>query len=84
MNMATAEIFPKRDFSPLIRQMNRAMFVSWVNADLLNRHQNDVDKSIMLFDADKDFAFATRVEMDEEMWDMLLTSTSIRYWSQGL
>lgn len=81
--LAESQIFPK-DLSALHRQMNKSLMVAWINQDLINRAQNDVDRSIILYDADKDFAFATRVELDEDTWQMLIERTPIRYWSKGV
>ena len=68
----------------MLRQVNKSLMVQWINQDLVNRYQNDIDKSTVLYNQDKTFVFATRIELDEDTWQMLTESTPIRYWSKGV
>lgn len=84
MAVADDEINPK-DLPALQRQLNKSLMVQWINADLVNRASNDVDKSYVYYNADYDFEFATHFHVDvEDAWAMLKERTAIRFWSKGV
>ena len=71
------------DLSLLQREMNKSLMVAWINADLLNRASCDVRKSVVLYDADKDFVHAIHDEPDEALCQRLFDNTTVRFWSKG-
>lgn len=68
--------------SLLQRQGNKALMVSWINADLLERAGHDVRTSIVLYDGDYCFVYAVATLPDEFMLAQLRSMTSVRYWSK--
>lgn len=80
----TVEEIDTADLSPLHRQGNRALFISWVNAGLRDRFGLDVLGSVMLYDAEKYFVYAAPELPDAETLRALRAGTTIRYWSRGI
>ena len=72
-------------------ELNRGLMVSWINADLANRADCDIRRSIVLWDQDRVFVMAlgTGVTPDIFRDRVSLVSDSmarmgIRYWSVGI
>lgn len=80
----TVEQIDTAELSPLHRQGNRALFVSWVNAGLLERFGLDVLGSVMLYDEEKYFVYALDYLPDAESMVRLHAGTKVRYWSVGI
>ena len=70
--------------SPLQRQGNKALMVSWINAKLVERAGHDVRKSIVLYDGDYCFVYALAEVPDEFMLTQLRSMTEVRYFSKGI
>lgn len=81
--MADAKLKPT-DIPLMQRTMNRHHMVAWINADLINRASNDIDKSTVFYDQHMEFMFATRIDVTEELWTELITRTAVRFWSAGV
>ena len=71
--------------------LNRGVMVAWINADLVNRADCDVRKSIVLYDADRVFVMALGTSVSpalfRERLDLVVESMSaagIRYYSVGV
>ncbi|OUS97435.1 hypothetical protein [Rhodococcus sp. NCIMB 12038] len=73
---------PKQN--PMQRKINKGLMVAFINADLLNRANLDVRKSIVLYDADGDFRYALSEMPDETILAKLKTEASVAYWSKGI
>jgi hypothetical protein len=72
-------------------ELNRGVMVAWINADLMNRADCDVRKSIVLYDADRVFVMALGTSVTPEIFRdrMPLVADSmaragVRYWSVGI
>lgn len=72
-------------------ELNRGVMVAWINADLMNRADCDVRKSVVLYDESRVFVMAlgTGVTPDIFRERMSLVSDSmaragVRYWSVGI
>jgi hypothetical protein len=80
------------DVLDMLRQtLNRGVMVAWINADLANRADCDVRKSIVLYDADRVFVMALGTSVSpalfRERLDLVVDSMSaygIRYYSVGI
>ncbi len=72
-----------KELSPMLRDANRTLMVAWINADLLNRAQHDVRKSVVLYDEDRMFVHAMDEVPDPELLQRLYDKTTVRYWSVG-
>lgn len=72
------------ELSVLQRDANRALMVAWINADLPHRAWCDVDKSTVLYDADRMFVYALDEVPDEFLLKQLREKTVIRHWSEGV
>jgi hypothetical protein len=66
------------------RQLNKGVMVAWINADLLNRCNNDVRTSIVLYDEAGVFEFAVANMPNENLLQRLYDGTNVRYWSKGI
>lgn len=82
---------PKQDgpLAKVQRDYNRFAMVQWINADLLSRAHHDVDKSIVLYDADGDFLLAItlpdgQAELTIEQRQTIRLNTPVRFYSKGL
>lgn len=73
----------------MLREINRGLFVHWVNADLINRAGCDVRSSIVLYDADGGFmhafpaCFEFRPGTEQDVWEALYEA-GVRTWSRGI
>jgi hypothetical protein len=72
-------------------ELNRGVMVAWINADLMNRADCDIRKSIVLYDADRVFVMALGTSVTPEIFRdrMSLVADSmaragVRYWSVGI
>lgn len=90
----------KTDLSPMVRTVNKGALVSWINADLYNRANHDVRKSIVFLDE----GLVLMLELgpvaavDPALWDQLLAKpdaekqvtidalyqAGARFWVRGL
>lgn len=71
----------------MLRQINHNLMVQWINQDLLNRCENDVRNSTVLYDADKVFVAALPAHVPESaIWTgtTLLRERGIRFYSRGI
>lgn len=75
-----AEIDPT-ELKPMHRELNKSLMVAWINRDLLNRSHHDVRRSVVLYDADKDFVHAMDEVPDEDLLHRLYEATPVRYYS---
>jgi hypothetical protein len=71
--------------------LNRGVMVQWINADLFNRADCDVRKSIVLYDVDRVFVMALSTSVTpalfRERLDLVvdsMTAAGIRYYSVGV
>ena len=77
---------------PLRRSLNKGVMVRWINADLLDRCNNDVRKSIVFYDDAGVFETALTAsqwgqlseELRAEFLAKLYAHTAIRYYSKGI
>lgn len=81
--MTVAEVNVAK-LDPLVRKANKALMVAWINADLLNRAQHDVRKSVVLYDAHGCFVYALKELPDPELLVQLRERSVVRYWSKGI
>jgi hypothetical protein len=75
-------------------ELNRGVMVSWINADLLNRADCDIRRSVVLWDADRDFIMAMGADITPALFRQRLTElpnlvahmygAGVRYWSVGI
>ena len=72
------------DISPMQSEINHGLMVRWINQDIFVRAANDVRKSFVYYDKDKDFVFATVNELSEEGKKALEEASGVRYWSKGI
>ena len=72
------------ELSPLHRDANRRLFISWVNSNLRERFGLDVLGSVMLYDAEKYFLCAMHELPDEGAMRRMRVGTRIRYYSNGI
>lgn len=92
--MATVVELPKRDndlLGNMVRNANKDLMVSWINADLINRAGHDVRKSIVFYDAEGYFETALLPSQWDQLGDKretflerLAGATRIRFWSKGV
>ena len=82
MSRVVEQIDPT-ELGELHRYGNKALMVAWINADLLTRAHHDVRKSVVLYDADKDFVFALTEVPDEVALQALYDRTTVCYYSVG-
>jgi hypothetical protein len=86
------ELHAGNDITDMIRDnLNRGVMVAWINADLLNRADCDVRRSVVLYDADRVFVMALGTSVTPEIFRdrMPLVADSmaragVRYWSVGI
>ena len=71
------------EMSAMQREVNEGLMVAFINRELVDRASLDVRDSIVFYDADKDFAYATESLPDEETLQKLAQTTKIRFWSRG-
>lgn len=71
------------ELSEMQREINRGLMVAFINRELVDRASLDVRTSIVFYDADKDFAYATDALPDEETLQRLAQTSKIRFWSRG-
>jgi len=71
------------DLSAMQREVNEGLMVHFINNDLVNRASLDVRTSIVFYDSDKVFKYATESLPDPETLQRLAESSSIRFWSSG-
>lgn len=69
---------------PMRRVINKESMVAFINADLLNRANLDVRKSIVLYGADGDFLYAVPEMPEETLMDNLQAHAGVTYWSKGI
>lgn len=78
-------IIPERPKqNPMERKINEGLMVAFINADLVNRANLDVRKSIVLYDADGDFRYALSEMPDDSIMSRLKEEAGIAYWSKGI
>lgn len=70
---------------PMRREINHNLMVAWINADLLNRCDRDVRRSLVLYDADGVFMYACPpcFEPNDAAW-AAFTEAGARTWSRGI
>jgi hypothetical protein len=86
------ELTPAGDVLDMLRQsLNRGVMVQWINADLVNRADCDVRKSIVLYDADRVFVMALGTSVTPDLFrDRInlvassMAAAGIRYYSVGV
>lgn len=68
--------------------MNRSLMVMWINGDLIARADNDVNKSMVFYDADGDFVHAIPAKhahlVTAEILQKLFNNSKIRFYSTGV
>lgn len=72
---------------PMLREVNQGLMVTWINADLLNRANHDVRKSVVLYDEDKMFVAAMPAVMGPVPNPGLsakLYEVGVRFYSRGI
>ncbi len=80
------------NFSDAMRaELSRGVMVAWINADLLNRADCDVRRSVVLWTAEREFVMALGVSVTAEIFrDRIamvadsMAAIGIRYWSVGI
>lgn len=73
------------DMRDALRQTaNRALMVRFINADLLNRASLDVRRSIVFYDVDGLFEYATSELPDDDVLRRLREVSAVRFWSRGI
>lgn len=80
----TVQQIDPADLSVMQREMNKTLMVGWINADLMNRANLDVVKSVVLYDGDKDFVAAVAELPAEQTLQALRERTAVRFWSVGV
>jgi hypothetical protein len=86
------ELVAGDDITDMIRNnLNRGVMVAWINADLFNRADCDVRKSIVLYDDDRVFVMALGTSVTPEIFrDRAplvadsMARAGVRYWSVGI
>jgi hypothetical protein len=86
------ELVAGDDITDMIRNnLNRGVMIQWINADLFNRADCDVRKSIVLYDADRVFVMALGTSVTPDIFRDraplvadLMSRAGIRYWSVGI
>ncbi len=89
------ELVAGDDITDMIRNnLNRGVMIQWINADLVNRADCDVRKSIVLYDDARVFVMALGSDITPALWRQRLTdmpktitairNSGIRYWSVGI
>lgn len=76
----------------MLSDINRELMVSWINADLFNRHTHDVRRSIALYDEHQMFVTAfdpdgipgLAVQAGNETAMAALLDAGVRFWSVGI
>lgn len=76
LNLDTVEL--------MVREANRGLMVMFINHNLLERHNLDVTRSIVFYDDQHMFEYATAEMPDEETQRKLLAHTTVRYWATGV
>jgi hypothetical protein len=81
-------------FAPLRQSLNAGAMVQWINADLVNRADCDVRKSVVFYDADRVFMMALGTSVTPGMFRDRLDSLpnaiaaayriGVRYYSIGV
>ena len=80
----TVEEISPSDMGPMLREMNRGLFVRWINADIISRAGHDVRTSYLYYDKDMMFVgFALRNKLNDDVLPTL-REKGIHYWSQGI
>jgi len=87
----------KRDegdlFGPMRAKLNKGLMVQWINADLTERCEHDVRKSIVFYDDAGTFETALTASQWESLTksgnrelflEMLYARTPVRFWSKGI
>ena len=70
---------------PMRREINRGLMIAWINADLLERVGHDIDRSVVLYDADRLFVSAAPRNLALSVEGLReLNTAGIRYWSEGI
>lgn len=69
---------------PMRRRINREQMVAFINADLINRCNLDVRRSIVLYNADRNFRYAVAEMPDDTTMAALHERAGIAYWSKGV
>ena len=71
-------------------ELNRGVMVAWINADLINRADCDIRRSVVLYDAERVFVMALGVSVTPDIFRerVALVADSmaragIRFWSVG-
>lgn len=89
--MSITELPPPSYMLEFLRQkLNRGVMVAWINADLLNRADCDVRKSVVLYDEHQVFVMALGTSVSPALFrerlalitDSLIRA-GVRYYSVG-
>lgn len=72
------------DIEEMLREVNRGLMVAFINRELFERFNLDVDKSIVLYGEDKIFKFALSDELTEGQKARLFEDAGCHYWSRGV
>jgi hypothetical protein len=86
------ELVAGDDITDMIRNnLNRGVMIQWINADLFNRADCDVRKSIVLYDDARVFVMALGTSVTPDIFrDRAplvadsMARAGIRYWSVGI
>lgn len=81
--METVAQIDPQDLDPLVREANRGLMVAFINADLIARYGLDVGRSVVLYNAEKRFVYATAEIPDSASLEALAARTGVRFWSHG-
>lgn len=79
----TAVELNPNELSPMLREFNEGLMVRFINADLIARAGLDVKGSIVLYDEDQMFTYATAELPSEDQLQALHEKSGIHYWSKG-
>jgi len=76
------------------RSLNAGVMVAWINADLFNRADCDIRRSVVLWDGDRDFVMAMGADITPALFRQRLTelpnlvahmyAAGVRFWSVGI
>jgi hypothetical protein len=68
--------------NPMQKEMNKGLMVMWINK--MGAYHNDVRKSFVYYDADKDFVSASTIPLGGPGAENAFKILGIKYWSKGI
>lgn len=82
--MGTVTLLPDSMRDEMRQEINRGLMVHFINADLLNRCNLDVGRSVVLYDDVGVFEYAVPALPDADGLQRLYNETAIRYYTVGI